>query len=296
MAVWAVGDVQGCLEPLESLLQRIAFDPAADTVWFCGDLVNRGPDSLGVLTRVQELGAAAVTVLGNHDLHWLAGHLGSEDSDIRAKADWLRRQPLAHYDEVLDCLMTHAGVYPGWDLEQTLARAREVEQALRGPGCEAFLGDMYGDAPNRWSDDLNGTRRLRTIVNALTRMRMVDERGAHGLRVQGPARRATALLGALVRSSLAATAAQPGRVRALVGARTLPDGPPGSAGFGLCLGRGAERRAPGWSSPNGADALLGHAPRKATRRGLIRQAVPTGPRIAPRKPALRAAQEKFRRL
>ena len=177
MAVWAVGDVQGCLEPLESLLQRIAFDPAADTVWFCGDLVNRGPDSLGVLTRVQELGAAAVTVLGNHDLHWLAGHLGSEDSDIRAKADWLRRQPLAHYDEVLDCLMTHAGVYPGWDLEQTLARAREVEQALRGPGCEAFLGDMYGDAPNRWSDDLNGTRRLRTIVNALTRMRMVDERG-----------------------------------------------------------------------------------------------------------------------
>lgn len=177
MAVWAVGDVQGCLEPLDTLLGRIAFDPAADKLWFCGDLVNRGPDSLGVLNRVRGLESAAIAVLGNHDLHWLASNFDSADSAVQAGADWLRRQPLAHYDAALDCLMVHAGVYPGWSLEQTLARSAEVEEALKGKGCEAFLGGMYGDAPNRWSGDLDGIRRLRAIVNALTRMRMVDEQG-----------------------------------------------------------------------------------------------------------------------
>jgi len=177
VTVWAVGDVQGCLEPLDTLLQRIAFDPARDQLWFCGDLVNRGPDSLGVLARVRELGPAAIVVLGNHDLHWLATHFHIRDSSTRASANWLRRQALAHYDASLDCLMVHAGVYPGWNLEQTLARAAEVEEALGSEGCEAFLGNMYGDAPNYWSDDLDGIRRLRAIVNALTRMRMVDEQG-----------------------------------------------------------------------------------------------------------------------
>lgn len=177
MAVWAVGDVQGCLEPLDALLERIGFEPGRDRLWFCGDLVNRGPDSPGVLARVRELGPAAIAVLGNHDLHWLAANFHSRDSSLRASAEWLRRQPLAHYDASLDCLMVHAGVYPGWDLEQTLARAAEVEEVLRGKGCEAFLGNMYGDAPNRWSGDLEGAGRLRAIVNALTRMRMVDEQG-----------------------------------------------------------------------------------------------------------------------
>ena len=177
MAVWAVGDVQGCSGPLDTLLERIAFDPACDTLWFCGDLVNRGPDSPGVLARVRELGSAAVVVLGNHDLHWLAANFHGREPGIRASTDWLRRQPLAHYDASLDCLMVHAGVYPGWDLEETLARAAEVQEVLRGKGCEAFLRGMYGDTPNRWSDDLDGIGRLRTIVNALTRMRMIDEQG-----------------------------------------------------------------------------------------------------------------------
>jgi len=177
MAVWAVGDVQGCLEPLDALLERIAFDPASDTLWLCGDLVNRGPDSLGVLARVRELGSAAIVVLGNHDLHWLARNWEKPETTIGKHVEWLRRQPLAHYDHSLDCLMVHAGVYPGWDLEQTLARSREAQEALEGQGYGAFLGNMYGDSPNRWSSDLDGIRRLRTIVNALTRMRMIDEQG-----------------------------------------------------------------------------------------------------------------------
>ncbi len=177
MAVWAVGDVQGCLKPLDALRQRIAFDPTSDKLWLCGDLVNRGPDSRGVLDRVRELGSATIVVLGNHDLHWLAANFRSRDSGVRACVDWLRRQRLAHYDASLDCLMVHAGVYPGWGLEQTLARAAEVEEVLRSPGCKAFLDDMYGDTPNRWRDNLGGVPRLRAIVNALTRMRMVDEQG-----------------------------------------------------------------------------------------------------------------------
>lgn len=177
MAVWAVGDVQGCLEPLDALLERIAFDPARDKLWFCGDLVNRGPDSLGVLSRVRSLEPAAIVVLGNHDLHWLASNFDSGDATLQEAAGWLRRQALAHYDAALDCLLVHAGVYPGWTLKQTLARAAEVEEVLAGPGCEPFLSDMYGDLPNRWSDDLSGIGRLRAIVNALTRMRMVDEHG-----------------------------------------------------------------------------------------------------------------------
>ena len=186
MAVWAVGDVQGCLEPLDALLGRIGFEAGRDRLWFCGDLVNRGPDSAGVLDRVRGLGEAAVTVLGNHDLHWLAQHAGVEDADIRARADWLRRRPLAHYEEELGCLLVHAGVLPGWDLEQTLARAGELEAVLKDAGYRRFLADMYGDAPNQWQDSLGGIRRLRMIVNALTRMRMVDQRGRLDFAHKGP--------------------------------------------------------------------------------------------------------------
>ena len=187
MAVWAVGDVQGCLEPLDALLERIAFDPARDTLWFCGDLVNRGPDSMGVLKRVRKLGSSAVTVLGNHDLHWLAHNWRRPEKKFRKNVEWLRRQPLAHYSAQLDCLMVHAGVYPGWDLEQTLARAKEVEAAVRGGDCGRFLKKMYGNCPDRWRDDLDGNKRLRVIVNALTRMRMVDERGRMDFTHKGPA-------------------------------------------------------------------------------------------------------------
>ena len=177
MAVWAVGDVQGCLEPLDALLDRIGFEPGRDRLWFCGDLVNRGPDSAGVLARVRELEDAAVTVLGNHDLHWLAQQVHEEDAEIPAHADWLRNRPLAHFDADLNCLLVHAGVLPGWDLEQALARAAELESVLRGSRYREFLAEMYGNAPNSWQNDLSGTRRLRMIVNAFTRMRMVDGQG-----------------------------------------------------------------------------------------------------------------------
>ncbi len=186
MAVWAVGDVQGCLEPLNGLLEGIGFDPARDRLWFCGDLVNRGPDSLGVLARVRELGSAAVVVLGNHDLHWLARNCDKREKEIQDYGNWLRRHPLAHYDAALNCLLVHAGVYPGWDLNQTLQRAAEVEGVLRGEGCGEFLADMYGDLPNRWQDALAGVKRVRMIVNALTRMRMVDQKGRLDFAFKGP--------------------------------------------------------------------------------------------------------------
>ena len=177
MAVWAVGDVQGCLEPLDALLSRIGFEAGRDRLWFCGDLVNRGPDSMGVLDRVRGLGDAAVTVLGNHDLHWLAQHAGEGGRRVRAHADWLRHRPMAYHEEELGCLLVHAGVPPGWNLEQTLTRAGEVEATLKDAGYRRFLADMYGDAPNQWDEGLSGVRRLRMIVNALTRMRMVDQQG-----------------------------------------------------------------------------------------------------------------------
>ncbi len=186
MAVWAVGDVQGCSKPLDALLGAIEFDPARDRLWFCGDLVNRGPDSLGVLKRVRRLDESAVIVLGNHDLHWMAQHADDADHEVQACIDWLRRQPLAHYDPDLDCLMVHAGVVPEWDLQQTLNCAGEVEQVLRGDDCEAFLSDMYGNLPHRWAEELSGIERLRMIVNVLTRMRMVDQQGRLDFAYKGP--------------------------------------------------------------------------------------------------------------
>ena len=186
MAVWAVGDVQGCLKPLDALLDRIGFDAGRDRLWFCGDLVNRGPDSEGVVARVRDLGDAAVTVLGNHDLHWLAQHDPGSEREFSDLADWLRRRPLAHYDAALGCLLVHAGVYPGWDLRQTLAFAGEVQVVLQSERCGAFLDDMYGNSPNSWRDDLSGISRWRMIVNTLTRMRMVDQQGRLDFAYKGP--------------------------------------------------------------------------------------------------------------
>lgn len=186
MAVWAVGDVQGCLEALDALLERIGFEPGRDRLWLCGDLVNRGPDSAGVLERVRGLGGAAITVLGNHDLHWLAQNAGAGDAEIRAHANWLRSRPLAHFDADLNCLLVHAGVLPIWDLEQALARAAEVESTLQGGRCREFLGEMYGDVPHAWQDDLSGMGRLRMIVNVFTRMRMIDGQARLDFSWKGP--------------------------------------------------------------------------------------------------------------
>lgn len=185
MATWAIGDVQGCRVELEQLLERIA-PTSDDRLWFTGDLVNRGPDSLGVLRLVRSLGEQAVTVLGNHDLHLIAVAAGTAQSKRRDTLDdvlgamdreplleWLRHRPVLHHDQALCHTLVHAGLPPDWDLDTAISCARELESALRGPGYREFLERMYGDRPSRWSDELRGVDRLRYIVNALTRMRLL---------------------------------------------------------------------------------------------------------------------------
>ena len=183
----AIGDLQGCHRPLRQLLDRLA-PTDSEPLWFCGDLVNRGPDSLGALRSVIALGDRAVTVLGNHDLHLLATVAGSrkprrgdtllpilDAPDRRELVDWLRARPLAHLHG--DYLLVHAGVAPEWDALQAIELAREVETVLRGPHWGDFMSVMYGNEPDRWDDSLSGDERLRAIVNVLTRMRLLDADG-----------------------------------------------------------------------------------------------------------------------
>jgi bis(5'-nucleosyl)-tetraphosphatase (symmetrical) len=188
MALYLIGDVQGCNEPLGRLLDTLDFSPSRDTLYLLGDLVNRGPDSLGVLRRMAALGGAAHCLLGNHDLHLLATAHGVRKPnrsdtmgdilrapDRSALLDWLRQRPMAL--RAHGWLMVHAGVLPSWDVSQTLALAGEVEAVLRGPDWVAFLQGMYGDQSNRWCNELQGAERLRVIVNALTRLRFCSASG-----------------------------------------------------------------------------------------------------------------------
>jgi bis(5'-nucleosyl)-tetraphosphatase (symmetrical) len=188
MALYLIGDLQGCNEPLGRLLDTLDFSPSRDTLYLLGDLVNRGPDSLGVLRRLMALGDAARCLLGNHDLHLLAiahgvrkPHRSDTMGDIlratdrSALLDWLRQRPIAL--QAHGWLMVHAGVLPSWDAAQTMALAGEVEAVLRGPDWVAFLQGMYGDQPDRWREDLAGAERLRVIVNALTRLRFCSAPG-----------------------------------------------------------------------------------------------------------------------
>ncbi|MGB4346164.1 MAG: symmetrical bis(5'-nucleosyl)-tetraphosphatase, partial [Burkholderiaceae bacterium] len=185
---YAIGDLQGCAERLEALLEKIeAQDPHAQLI-FVGDLVNRGPDSLGTLRKIRALGSRARVVLGNHDLHLLAiangirqpnrsdtinAILAAPDREILL--DWLRKQPLALQEE--GYLLVHAGVLPQWQSAQVLTLAREVEAQLQSDDWVGFLRDMYGNEPRRWDDKLQGIARLRCIVNGLTRLRYCTEDG-----------------------------------------------------------------------------------------------------------------------
>lgn len=188
MASYVVGDIQGCLKPLEQLLERVGFDSSADCLWVAGDLVNRGPDNLGVLRLIKSLGASARVVLGNHDLHLLAVDHGSRslnrkdtiDDVLQAHdkpqlLDWLRQQPLIHCDG--PWVMSHAGVPHIWTVAEAEALAGEVHAALNGWQRDDFLESMYGDKPAVWSANLRGMERLRLITNYFTRMRFIDVAG-----------------------------------------------------------------------------------------------------------------------
>lgn len=196
MAIYAIGDVQGCHAELVRLLELIRFDAARDRLWLVGDLVNRGPDSLAVLRLVKSLGDAAITVLGNHDLHLLAVAegvaelhrsdtldevLNAPDRDVLL--DWLRSQRLLHVEDGF--VLVHAGLLPQWSVKRAAGLAREVEQALRGKDHVNFLAHMYGNQPKSWDDALTGYKRLRVITNALTRMRICTDGGEMEFKFKG---------------------------------------------------------------------------------------------------------------
>ena len=192
MALYLIGDIQGCDAALQRLLDKIGFSPSRDTIVLLGDLVNRGPDSAAVLRRVQGFGASALSLLGNHDLHLLGVAHGArkpsrkdtlaallEAPDSEAMLEWVRQQHMALHMQIGggDLLMVHAGVLPQWTVGDTLVLAAEVESVLRGTALGEFLLDMYGNEPAQWSDTLTGSKRLRAIVNALTRMRFCTAEG-----------------------------------------------------------------------------------------------------------------------
>lgn len=195
--IWVIGDVQGCAQALRALLARPELCAPGTRYWFAGDLINRGPDSLGALRLIMSLGDQAQSILGNHDLHLLAvaagvRRPGKSDTfhdildapDAQDLIDWLRHRPLmirAHGH-----VMVHAGILPAWSISQAQALATEIETGLRGANWPAAIADMYGEEPRQWSDTLQGQDRMRVIVNALTRMRMCQPDGTMDFHHKGP--------------------------------------------------------------------------------------------------------------
>ena len=190
MATYAIGDVQGCYTALTCLLEGIHFDRNKDTLWFAGDLINRGPQSLDTLRFIKDLGDAAICVLGNHDLHLIATVLTGKQSkkydtfddiiaadDCHELIDWLRRRPIIHHDSDLGYTMVHAGVPPQWSITEAQSLAREVEETLQSDNVNSYLFAMYGNKPECWKEELAGTDRLRVITNYLTRMRFCTKKG-----------------------------------------------------------------------------------------------------------------------
>ena len=192
MAVYAIGDIQGCCDEFKLLLERIQFDPSHDQMWLTGDLVNRGPRSLEVLRLVRSFGNSATTVLGNHDLHLLAVSMGVDAKKKNADTfdeilaapdrdellDWLQQRPLLHHDNTLRWTLIHAGLPPQWTLQQAINCACEVESALRDKKkARELFKHMYGNEPDQWDEELHGWPRLRFITNCLTRLRACTKEG-----------------------------------------------------------------------------------------------------------------------
>ena len=199
MATYVIGDIQGCFKELELLLEKINFDQANDQLWFVGDLVNRGPQSLETVQFVRALGAAAKCVLGNHDIHLIACYAGVQHCKAKSSLNqilhhhaadeiiaWLRSQPLLHYDARLNWVMVHAGFIPQWDLTLAQSCAAEVETQLRSEQFADFLANVYGDYPDQWSSRLSGHDRWRVILNAFTRLRLCNRRGRMDFNYKGP--------------------------------------------------------------------------------------------------------------
>ena len=201
MAIYAIGDLQGCHDELMALLDKIDFQPGADQIWLTGDLVNRGPKSLATLRTLKALGDAVVTVLGNHDLHLLAvahgisrtKHLDTFQDILNAKdrddlLHWLRHRPfMVERDSTY---LVHAGLAPQWSFEDAKGLAGEVESILQSDQFDVFLWHMYGNLPDVWSEDLKGWDRYRFITNCFTRMRYVDRNGRLDLIEKGPPEKA----------------------------------------------------------------------------------------------------------
>lgn len=197
MATYAIGDLQGCYDAFQRLLEKLQFDPVRDQLWLAGDLVNRGPDSLATLRFVKSLGDNAITVLGNHDLHLLAiaaDHKSTKDpglkeilaaSDLDELVDWIRKQPLLHHDAQLGFAVVHAGIYPAWTLQQALEYAGELHRVLASDNYLDFIHHMYGNKPRSWRDSLEGWDRLRFVINSFTRMRYCDLDGKLNLKDKG---------------------------------------------------------------------------------------------------------------
>jgi len=196
MAIYAIGDVQGCFAELQRLLDQIRFDPAADRLWFTGDLVNRGPQSLETLRFIRSLGDRAITVLGNHDLHLLAVAHGASItkrkdtfSDVLAAPDrdvlidWLRRRPLLYREGAF--YLIHAGLPPQWSAEDAERYAKEVESCLQSDHFIELFRHMYGDQPDLWTETLQGWNRLRFITNCFTRVRYCDRYGRTDFKEKG---------------------------------------------------------------------------------------------------------------
>lgn len=198
MSTYAIGDIQGCFTPLQKLLEHIHFDSSKDKLWFTGDLVNRGPQSLDTLRFVKNLGKSQQIVLGNHDLHLLAvsqkTHDGWEDDTLQdillapdrdELLDWLSTQPLLYHDEKLGYTMVHAGLAPDWDLQKALQLSHEVESILQSNQAGEFFSHMYGNTPAKWNNDLQGWDRIRCITNYFTRARFCHADGSLELKSKG---------------------------------------------------------------------------------------------------------------
>lgn len=197
MSTYIVGDIQGCFEPFQHLLEQVKFNPNKDRLWSVGDLINRGPDNLATLRWCFAHRDSVTMVLGNHDLHLMAVSAGArkpsrkdnfhdilEAPDREQLIEWLHFQPLVHHEDGVT--LVHAGIPPIWTVEDTLERAREVETMLQSARCDDFFREMYGNEPFVWDNSLTGMTRLRVITNYLTRMRYCTRKGKLDLISKGP--------------------------------------------------------------------------------------------------------------